>query len=425
MTLRQSWASASFVGWRVCWHVLSSVLAFVALTCSAGAAAQSAPTEATGEEVPPPPNDSGTSATVETNDEPPPARVASPSTFGAGTYGTQPSGSAQSYSVSPSGNAVRESPRSGPSIVPVDGSEPYAPRRRRGERLEDPANVGEVVDLMISAGAYGVLLGNSVITWTNLDDTSFDPTTGRPIRSADDVVRARFMATLLGASLSLTGLLAQEAPRGVPTTMAMGLRYGVALSAFGAGAAGRGGTDVDGLLAAMTIGGLVGLGIGAGFGYGLRPHVSRSRFVETGFFWGTALGGFLAAAFSDARDGHAVLGGMLAGSAGAMLAHGLIASLTPVHLGRGWLMNAAFAGGSALGAFFAWGFGGSSVSASTYFALASATGFVALAAVFALTDGLQDPGWDDDESVPLVLRSLRLDVAPTQDGAVGVLRGEF
>jgi hypothetical protein len=53
----------------------------------------------------------------------------------------------------------------------------------------------------------------------------------------------------------------------------------------------------------------------------------------------------------------------------------------------------------------------------------SATGFVALAVVFAVTDGIQDPGWD--ESVPEVVRSMQIDVSPTQGGAVGTLRGSF
>jgi uncharacterized membrane protein YeaQ/YmgE (transglycosylase-associated protein family) len=173
----------------------------------------------------------------------------------------------------------------------------------------------------------------------------------------------------------------------------------------------------------MSLGGLIGVGIGAGFGFGLRPHPSRSRFVETGFFWGTGFGGMLAGAISRGSDGRAVLGGMLAGSLGAMVAHSIIASLTPVHIGRGWLMNAAFAAGTGLAAFFTWGFGGGSVSGETYLATMSATGFVALAVVFAVTDGIQDLGWD--ESVPEVVRSMQIDVSPTQGGAVGTLRGSF
>lgn len=304
-----------------------------------------------------------------------------------------------------------------PQVYPA--AAPVEPRH--GDRLEDTANAGEIVDLMISTGAYGVFLGNSIVTWGDLDQT-FDPVTGSTIRSGDDVVRIRFVATLLGATVSLSGLLALDAPRGVPTTMAMGLRYGVALSAFGAGAFSNS-TDGDALLAVMSLGGLVGMGIGTGFGFGLRPHPSRSRFVETGFVWGTAFGGMLAGAFSRGSDGRAVLGGMLAGSLGAMVAHSIVAALTPVHIGRGWLMNAAFAAGSGLAAFFTWGFGGSSASGETYLATMSATGFVALAVVFAVTDGIQDPGWD--ESVPEVVRSMQIDVSPTEGGAVGTLRGSF
>jgi hypothetical protein len=282
---------------------------------------------------------------------------------------------------------------------------------RRGDRPEDNANAGEIVDLMVTSGVYGIFLGNSVVTWADLDRGS-----------SDDAVRVRFVATLLGATLSLSGLLAVDAPRGVPTTMAMGLRYGAALSGFGAGAFSSGGSG-EALLAVVSVGGLVGMGLGAALGYGLRPHPSRSRFVETGFFWGTAFGGMLAGAFSRGSDGRAVLGGMLAGSLGAMTVHSIVASLTPVHVGRGWLMNAAFAGGAGLAAFFTWGFGGGGVSGETYLGTMSATGIVALAVVFAVTDGIQDRGWD--EEMPEVVRSMQFDVSPTQGGAVGTVRGSF
>lgn len=351
------------------------------------------------EAVPPPP--SGT-VTVQAQTPPPPQQQVAPAPQQTATAYAQPVYPAQA-------------PQGYPQAT-------LQPAPRRGDRLEDTANAGEVVDLMITSGAYGVFLGNSIVTWADLDQT-FDPATGATIRSSDDVVRIRFVATFLGAALSLTGLLGAEAPRGVPTTMAMGLRYGVALSAFGAGAFGDGGT-VDGLLAVMAIGGVAGLGLGAGLGYGLRPHPSRSRFVESGFLWGTAFGGMLAGAFTRGSDGRAVLGGMLAGSAGAMVAHSIVAALTPVHIGRGWLMNGAFAVGCGLAAFLTWGFGGTSVSGETYLATMSATGFVALAVVFALTDFIQDSGWDES-ALPEVVRNMHIDVSPTQGGAIGTIRSEF
>ncbi|MBX7191943.1 MAG: hypothetical protein K1X94_07795 [Sandaracinaceae bacterium] len=386
---------------------LGWVIPCLALTLAAPALAQQTDGSTTADAVPPPP-----SATVSEVPPAPQQQVEVAPAPQVVTVAPQTAVPDQSATAAAYGQPVYQGT---PQVYP----EVAAPRRR-GDHLEDTANAGEVVDLMITGGAYGVFLANSIITWADLDDTSFDPITGTSRRSSDDVVRIRFVGTLLGATLSLTGLLAADAPRGVPTTMAMGLRYGTAFAGFGAGAAGA---DGDAMLAAMSLGGVIGLGIGAGLGFGLRPHTSRSRFVESGFLWGTAFGGMLAGAFSN-TDGRAVLGGMLAGSLGAMLAHSLVASLTPVHVGRGWLMNAAFAAGSGLAAFFTWGFGGSGVSGETYLATMSATGFVALAVVFAVTDGIQDAGWDESE-LPEVVRNMSLDVSPTQGGAVGTIRGQF
>ncbi len=381
-------------------------LALITLVGAPPALAQIVQEGAQGEAVPPPP-----SATVEVS--PAQTQLGAPVQAQAGVAVQAPAPQAQASAY------AQPVYQPTPQVYPT--AEPLQPARRRGDRLEDTANAGEVVDLMITTGAYGVLLGNSIVTWADLDQT-FDPVTGATLRSSDDVVRIRFVSTFLGAALSLTGLLAAEAPRGVPTTMAMGLRYGVALSAFGAGAAGEGGT-IDGLLAVMAVGGAVGLGIGAGLGFGLRPHTSRSRFVESGFLWGTTFGGMLGGAFSRG-DGRAVLGGMLAGSLGAMVAHSIVAALVPVHVGRGWLMNGAFAVGCGLAAFLTWGFGGSSVSGETYLATMSATGFVALAVIFALTDFIQDAGWDES-ALPEVVRNMNIDVSPTQGGAIGTIRSSF
>lgn len=397
----RTWISCSVV----CLAVLSLARPLAAQIVQEGTASTDA--------VPPPPLQETAPAQLE-------AELASPSQPSQvapaqpATAAAAPQQTASAYGQPAYGQPVYGQPVYGQPVQPL------TPARRRGDRLEDSANAGEVVDLMIMSGGYGVFLANSIVSWADLDVT-FD-STGRMVRSSDDVVRIRFLSTFLGATLSLTGLLGSEAPRGVPTTMAMGIRFGLAWSAFGAGAASSGGNAED-LLAVMAIGGVVGLGIGTGLGYGLRPHPSRSRFVETGFIWGTALGAMLGGAFTRV-DGRAVLGGMLAGGLGAMTAHTIVAALTPVHLGRGWLMNAAFGAGCGLAALFTWGFGGTSVSGETYLATMAATGFVALAVVFALTDGIQDSGWDD-ESVPEVVRSLRLDVAPTQDGAIGMLRGQF
>lgn len=310
--------------------------------------------------------------------------------------------------AAPSDEPVGSAAVYGEAPIPAS-AQIITPVRRRGDRLSDSANTGEIVDLMITSGGYGLLLANSIVTWSGFDHGA----------SSDDQVRVRFISSLLGASVSLTGLLAVDAPRGVPTTMAMGLRYGTLIggllvpmdAAF----------DGNGLLAGLTLGGVVGLGIGAGLGYGLRPHISRSRFVEAGVPWGFTLGAMVAGAFKGNTS--EIMGGMILGTLGAMTAHTIVASLAPVNVGRGWLLDLAFAGGAGIAALFTWGFGGSEASGETYLATMSATGLVALGIVFAVTDGIQDSGWDDD--VAEVLSSMTVSAAPTEGGGMAVISGQF
>lgn len=276
------------------------------------------------------------------------------------------------------------------------------PPTPRGDSLQDRAQAGEILDLMLTSGAYGVLVGNGILNWSGNDT----------MRS--DIVTVRFGATFLGATLSLTGLLTMDAPRGVPTVMAIGLRYGAAAGGMLAGALGGDGNQA---LAAMTIGGALGYGLGVGLGFGLRPHVSRSRFVEAGVFWGTTLGFLVAGA---ARvDGRATWGLGLGGLAAGVLSHSLVASLTNVSVGRGWLLNLGFAAPAALGALGAFTFSGpGGPSQEVTYGLAIGLGLVGLGVVFAVSDGIQDPGWVEDNEV---LASLQLGFAPSADGQGGTV----
>lgn len=388
------------------------------LLASPIASAQSAADEA----VPPPPTEAAPQVVVQPAPQPQeiaPPQVVTPQGQPAPQVVVQP---ATGYGTGTVGQPYVAQPQIGQPAYGVYGQPvpPPAPARRRGDRLTDSAQAGEIVDLMITSGGYGIFVANSAVLWSGANRGA----------SGDDVVRHHFIASLLGATLSLSGLLAMDAPRGVPTTMAMGLRYGVLLGALGYGAfAPR--FDGDAFLGAMTVGGLLGLGLGAGLGFGVRPHMSRSRFVETGMLWGTVFGGLLAGAIHEAScrstfgcDGRqGVLGGLLAGASGAVLAHSIIAAMVPVSVARGWLMNAAFAAGAGLGAFFTWGFTGDDASPGAYMGISAATGFVAMAAVFAITDPLQDSGWEDD--VEETLSRIQVGVGPTQGGAMATVGGQF
>lgn len=273
----------------------------------------------------------------------------------------------------------------------------------RGDSLEDRATAGEVIDLMVTLGGWGVLGGNAVVAWSDADRSG----------STDDDVRVHFIASFVGATLSLTGLLGQDAPRGVPTSMAIGTRYGVFLAGLGVVGFGRWPTD-DATLGVMLLGGALGFGAGAALGYGLRPHPARSRFVEAGGLWGGALG-MLLTSMADS-PGQDVWVGATLGVAGGLGVHALVAALVSVSAGRGWLLNAAFAGGAGLGALFTWGIA-SGASGPTYAGVAGATGLIALGVVFALTDRMQDAGWVEDAA------SVQLGVAPLEGGGLATVSG--
>ena len=276
----------------------------------------------------------------------------------------------------------------------------------RGDSLADRAQSGEIIDLMITSGAYGMLLGNGIVSWSGVNATGAE------------LVNIRFGATFIGAALSLTGLLTIDAPRGVPTTMTVGLRYGAIAGGLMAGAIRA---DGNGSLGAMVVGGLLGYGLGAGLGYGLRPHISRSRFVEAGAFWGASLGFLMSGALRG--DDRTTWGLGLGGMGFGILTHALVASLNNVSAGRGWLLNAAFAAPAGLAALIAVVATDGRGRGEVVFGVSAAIGLLGLGIVFAITDGIQDPGWVEDE----VISSLQLGVAPTADGQGGTvsLSGQF
>ena len=381
----------SCAGTRLAWCVFMpertlpglSRLLFLALALTLGITPR-AYAQAIAEEVPPAP-------VVETAPPPTPAQALnSPVAAQAPVIVTADPGPVYQWNAS----APPPTPVYGTPIPPS-----FAPR---GDSLSDRAQAGEIIDLMLTSGAYGALVGNGILNWSGNDT----------VRS--DIVTVRFGATVLGGTLSLTGLLTMDAPRGVPTVMAVGLRYGAAAGGMLAGVVGADGNEA---LAAMTIGGALGYGLGLGLGFGLRPHVSRTRFVEAGVFWGTSLGFLIAGA---ARvDSRATWGLGLGGLAAGVLSHSLVASLTNVSVGRGWLLNLGFAAPAALGALGAVTFSGpGGPSQDVTFGLAIGLGLVGLGVVFAVSDGIQDPGWVEDNEV---LASLQLGFAPSADGQGGTV----
>jgi len=393
-------------------------LSCLALCLSLLASPALAQTSADTAPVSPPPGASALAAPVPEAPPPPPSApppsAPPPQTVQPATGYVQPAtGYAQPGAVY--GQPYAGQPYAGQPVVgqPVVG-QPTEPPARRGDRLEDRAAVGEVVDLMITTGGYGAVFANAIIDW------SPDEVSGVPSHTT---------ATVFGLALSLTGLLTLEAPRGVPTLMAIGLRYGALLGGFSYGAFSGNSFDPEAFLVGVTLGGVIGYGVGAGIGFGARPHVSRSRFVEAGGLWGAGFAVLLGSAICSSGSGSSCggpsgpMGALVAGISGGVLVNTLIATLTPVSVGRGWLMNAGFLAGSGLGALVTWGFSNGNADDEVVLGVAAAVGFVGLGTIFAVTDSLQDSGWD--ESTEEVLSRISIGAAPAPDGAVVTASGQF
>ncbi|AKF09026.1 hypothetical protein [Sandaracinus amylolyticus] len=205
----------------------------------------------------------------------------------------------------------------------------------------DPArrSDGELVDLYVSAGILGGYAGFWVPYALSLDDDGWYA-----------------LSVLGGASLLALGVVGIDSDdglrRGVASTLAVSIRYGMSLGFLLWGALDPElapiSSDRRGMAERAFVplaGGLAGVLVGATIGLGLSPSVQHVRFVETAGLWGTALGLLVAnAASTDGPTAFALGAGGL--GAGVVVAALVAGAGVRADAARGWLLTLGFASGT-------------------------------------------------------------------------------
>lgn len=304
----------------------------------------------------------------------------------------------------------------------VDDEVPGAPEEEDHEALPPGfhrRDDGEMVDFYVMAGAAGAGFTTYVLAttgWAN-DIAPTDP------------ARVYLSAPVLGAGLFLLipfGLdqIDHGMPAGAPSAIAMGLRFGMGLSALTIGAAGTSfsGDDIGHFLFGSTLASGVLFGTVA---YLAAPHPSQVQMIQNTGLWGSAFGAFLALAIAPNIEGFEAprfgLGIALAGM-GSGLVVGSLFSALDLHLpsGRSWLGSLGLISGAGAGALvylLIGGLGGNfdPTIAGVSCLLGSGAG---LALALALTDGMPGAVRFDDVSVSA-------SIAPTEGGGMASLSGAF
>ncbi|UJR78483.1 hypothetical protein [Sandaracinus amylolyticus] len=297
---------------------------------------------------------------------------------------------------------------------PASRAEPAPPTPPPSPPDPSRRSDGELVDLYVSAGILGGYAGFWVPYALALDDDGWYA-----------------LSVIGGASLLALGTIAIDADdglrRGVPSTLAVSIRYGMSLGFLLWGA-------LDPVLAPIDTdrrsgiaqraflplaGGLGGVLVGATIGLGLSPSVQHVRFVETAGLWGTGLG--LLAAAAASTDGPTAFalgaGGLVLGvvTAGVLAGAGVRADAA-----RGWLLTLGFASGTVVAGLVAL----IAQSEPSLFGMVGVgTSIGGLALAFLLTEVL---GGGDDRAYRIAaLEDLRLGAAPTEGGGVVTLSGRL
>ena len=146
------------------------------------------------------------------------------------------------------------------------------------------------------------------------------------------------------------------------------------------------------------------------------PDGGGSEPESAGGVWGTSLGLLIAGAARTQSTGTWALG--LGGMTLGILANSLVASLSNVSVGRGWLLNAAFVAPAGLAALAVLLASNGTAGQEVTYGVATAFGLLGLSIIFAVSDGIQDPGWVEDNEV---LASLQIGFGPSADASGGTV----
>lgn len=330
-------------------------------------------------------------------------------------------------------------PGAGGLVTPFAPEAPVAPPPEQAPQDPTRRGTGELIELYISATAFGVYTGFWIPFAAGLEGGSSSSGGG----SAENIVYT--LSMLAGGGLFALGVAGLDSGDGLRTgtapAMSMGIRYGFASGLLLWGAlddvlSPAGGTVCDvtcrsidgrtGLVerTALPFGfGLGGLLIGAVVGYGLEPGVPEVRFVEAGGVWGAGIGLLVSvAAAQNSRQGFAITaGGMGLGLLSTAIAAGAGVRMSPR---RSWFSSLGLligvGGGAAISSIAA---GAAEEFDPTVFGTVTAvTGVAGLITALVITEGM------DDRATPSQAElDVHLEFSPAFDGRGGTasVRGTF
>lgn len=202
---------------------------------------------------------------------------------------------------------------------------------------------GEIVELYITAGAFGGLTGVYVSYLVSERSATLGTYTLTGLTGA-----ALFAVGVL--SLDLTEPFPSGVPPAISASIRAGLLNGVLALAMYESAVPPAADDPNLSFSLAWGGAAIGLATGLAVGFGLTPTVAEARFVESAGLWGIGLGTYVAL-LTEFRDGAVASGIALAGLDAGLIAGLVLAALEllpPVR--RTLFMDLGFLIGSGVGA---------------------------------------------------------------------------
>lgn len=296
-------------------------------------------------------------------------------------------------------------------------AQPFEPYRREPHTPpRDPSRrgTGEIVELYITAGLFGV---GSGIYLTNA-------ASGGTAEATAYSLTALGGGAVMAASVLLLDLT-DSIETGMAPAISMGIRAGLAYGLTTSYMLSEVGVSPDPLAVSSLIwgGAAIGLVTGAAVGFGANPSVRQVRFIESTELWGLGLGIGLAMLtdFQDAAGSVIMFGGLSAGLIAGLSVVGANAELSTRHslyLDLGFLAGGGV-GVAIAGAVAVYGdLGGDETIAVGGALLAGSVAGWAL--LFGLTSGMSDAEEEDPESA-----EVRMGLSPVEGGGVGSLYGRF
>jgi len=229
--------------------------------------------------------------------------------------------------VSPPPAAAPAAPAPAPKAAANTYQIPTTPRR-------DGRTFGERAELRVAGAALGLLAGIYLMTLIGADDPLLFLTV--PVFLAGGLVLS---AGLLDGDEAM--------PEGVPAAISTGMLVGFGDGLLLWGLARNELDSASGVMGLLTLGALVGGGVGVGFGYAASPTVAESRFVVSASLWGAWIGLMSSMALSGNADQGWT--SMLIGYNVALAAAMLTSGITDISLKHLALINGTIAVGGLVG----------------------------------------------------------------------------